>query len=286
MKFIVALCFVVVAVQATEVEWNTLIPRHIIPPEFGDYLPRDKIESRIVGGLPAEPGQFPYQIGLQLQTTAGNYFCGGSILNEEWILTAAHCVDLPGTVVIILGAHNVSTVENTQKRIVAEEIIIHKNWDSSLIRNDIAVVRLSEKIEFNDRIQPVRLPKKSKVSSTFASATGTVSGWGLDSDSSNSISPVLRWVQNNIMTNFLCNIYYIGVVQSSNICLSGSGGRSTCSGDSGGPLVITDTDGEVTQVGIVSFGIALGCEIGWPGVFTRVTSYLDWIENNTGIHLQ
>lgn len=83
------------------------------------------------------------------------------------------------------------------------------------------------------------------------------------------------------MKNSGCSPWYGGILTSNVICIKTTGGTSTCNGDSGGPLVLAD--GSNTLIGATSFGIVFGCEIGWPGVFTRITSYLDWIENNTGV---
>jgi len=92
---------------------------------------------------------------------------------------------------------------------------------------------------------------------------------------------VLQYAVVPIMNNSGCSPWYFGLVASTNICIKTTGGISTCNGDSGGPLI--HNDGSNTLIGLTSFGIALGCERGWPGVFTRVTSYLDWIEAKTGV---
>ena len=86
------------------------------------------------------------------------------------------------------------------------------------------------------------------------------------------------------MTNRGCSTWFLGSVKSTNICIKTTGGFSTCNGDSGGPLVLANE--ERTLIGITSYGIALGCEVGWPGVFTRVTSYLDWIKEKSGVYRQ
>ncbi|XP_046734115.1 brachyurin-like [Diprion similis] len=294
MRIFIALCLVAAAAhcQVTNVDWNTVSPIEVFPSNYNldrlaktlEYAERAN-PSRIVGGQEATPGQFPYQIGLLSTNAAGSTgFCGGSILNEEWILTAAHCVDSAQSVEIIIGAHNINEPEEGQLRVAARKIVVHENWDVMTIRNDLAVIQLAFPIEFSDRVQPIRLPRRSQVGQTFAGQTGTVSGWGRDSDSSNSVSPVLRWTQNPITTNLACSIYYFFQINSAQICLSGEGGRSSCNGDSGGPLVVIEEDGIATQVGAVSFGIALGCSVGWPGVYVRLTDYLDWIADNTDGH--
>jgi len=278
-----ALCFVAAVAQAYNVDWENLKSMDITPPQY-QHLFQEVSSGRIVGGQEATPGQFPYQVGLFINVTGGQAFCGGSILSEEWILTAAHCVDATKYAVVVIGGHNVRVPDAEQIRVEATEFIVHEKWDATAITDDVALIRLSRPIEFNDRVQPTRLPAREHSEKNFAGETGTASGWGLPSDSATSISPVLRWVQNRITTHSGCSQWYFGIVQSAmHICMSGSGGRSICSGDSGGPMVVTDRDGQPTQVGIVSFGIALGCEFGFPGVFSRVTSYVDWISEKTGI---
>merc|ERR1712243_391290 len=95
---------------------------------------------------------------------------------------------------------------------------------------------------------------------------------GKPSDASDGISPVLRDATVDTIT-----------IDKRNICISGNGGTSTCNGDSGGPLEYLYEDGKYRQIGITSFGSGFGCEIGMPAAFTRVTSFLEWIETHTGI---
>lgn len=97
-----------------------------------------------------------------------------------------------------------------------------------------------------------------------------------------SVSEVLRFVRADIITNTQCNKDYQGFVKSSNICANGAGGKSSCNGDSGGPLTVND-NGTTKQVGIVSFGRVEGCERGFAHVYTRVTSFLDWIQQNSDV---
>lgn len=152
----------------------------------------------------------------------------------------------------------------------------HEAWDPSLIRNDIGVVHLPEPVELNAFIRPVILPTAAEGGFTFAGESGVVSGWGRFSDAENVASDVLRFVYDDIMTNLACSIRFPGVVQDSNICVSGLNGRGACSGDSGGPLTV-QRGGDSLQVGVVSFGLALGCELAWPSVFARVTFFTSWI---------
>uniref|UniRef100_A0A182RTW8 Peptidase S1 domain-containing protein n=1 Tax=Anopheles funestus TaxID=62324 RepID=A0A182RTW8_ANOFN len=248
-------------------------------------------QRRIVNGQEANPGQFPYQVALLGQFEGGIGLCGASIITQNYILTAAHCVysstnaDNPiagGTA--ILGAQNRMVEEPSQQRIsfTSSGIIGHPGYELMNIRNDIAVVRLDEPIVYTERIQPIRLPARSDTR-TFAGLIGTVSGFGVYSVAAPALSDVLNYVFNPIITNADCLAQWNGVeelIQAQNICQSGDGGRSACNSDSGGPLTVQD-NAESLLVGVVSFGSSGGCDDGIPTVFARVSYYLGWIEDNS-----
>uniref|UniRef100_A0A336LZ85 CSON008724 protein n=1 Tax=Culicoides sonorensis TaxID=179676 RepID=A0A336LZ85_CULSO len=254
---------------------------------FFNTLAKIPSEGRIVGGLEATPGQFPFQAALFIEAAGGTFFCGGSILNNDYILTAAHCVDEAISVEVILGAQNIRENEPSQKiyQVPKANIKFHEQWSSSNIRNDIAVLKVGTPIAYNDRIRPTVLPRRKDRDNSFAQEACITSGWGKDRDSATGISPVLRWVETEIITNSACASYFPGIIQSSNICASGRGGKSSCNGDSGGPLTVED-QGQTKQVGIVSFGISLGCSVGFPHAYTRITEYLGWLEANTNIVIE
>ncbi|GJQ66610.1 hypothetical protein Trydic_g4582 [Trypoxylus dichotomus] len=262
-----------------DVNFSTVRPRHIRLPAPLDV--EEPMFERIVGGQEAERNSIPYQAGLIIQTDRGTFFCGGTLISTLYVLTAAHCLDRAEATQVRLGAHRIEENEPTQVRINASRWRQHERWNRDLLTNDIAVIELSQEVITNDNIQIVNLPRRSQASNSFAGRQGRVSGWGMDSDFAESISPVLRQVVVGIIGNFICNIQYLGSIRRTNICTSGLGGRGSCSGDSGGPLIANNT-----QVGIVSFGIGLGCQFGWPSAFTRVTSYLNWIERNTNVNIR
>ncbi|XP_049540826.1 brachyurin-like [Anopheles darlingi] len=285
--------FAVASAEWIDIDWSKVRPIE----EFDHYwarLPaemqvyRNAVAShRIVGGQEATPGQFPYQIALLSEFGAGTGLCGGSVLTNNYILTAAHCVISGASTLAtggtaIIGAHNRNIQEATQQRIrfSTAGIRAHPQYNPTNIRNDIAVVRLNSPITFNARVQPARLPARSDTRQ-FGGFTGTVSGFGRTSDASTAVSPVVRFVTNPVMTNADCIARWnTALIQAQNVCLNGANGRSSCNGDSGGPLTVQD-GGASLQIGIVSFGSAGGCAIGMPSVYARVSHFLGWIEANS-----
>ncbi|GJQ65887.1 hypothetical protein Trydic_g4990 [Trypoxylus dichotomus] len=142
-----------------------------------------------------------------------------------------------------------------------------------------SLVKLPQSIDFTDAIQKISLPTFSKIGDSFEGIYANFTGWGKTNDESYLSSTLLR-AYTEIIGNRLCNIYFFGNIKDSHICTNGYRGQTPCNGDSGGPLVI---DG--VQVGIASFGLGLGCNHLWPGAFTRVTSYLDWIQQNSDVEI-
>jgi len=251
---------------------------------FADECGVPGAEMFIVGGNEATPHKYPWMASLFFtQGSSGTYFCGGTLISDEWVMTAAHCVDGATSMKVFLGAHNVREEEEVGRlEFEAAEYFAHPNWISALIRNDIGLIRLPQKVEFNEFIRPICLPSYSDVDDNFAGLDAPASGWGKPTDSADSISPVLREVTTKTITNLAC-VFELFQISKNNICISGAGGKSTCNGDSGGPLHKVMEDGRMKQIGITSFGLAFGCELGLHAAFTRTTSYLEFVETNTGI---
>ncbi|XP_056633937.1 brachyurin-like [Diorhabda sublineata] len=265
------LAVIFVLVKA-EVDWNKVFPNELNV-ESEIPVKKEKTHSKIVGGIESVPHSRPYQVALIVPVPGGTSFCGGSLISNKTILTAAHCVDsLTGGVDVILGAHNVRKKEKTQLRLLASNIILHPDWNRNRLKNDIALINLPSEIEFTDYIKPIKIASEDL---DYGKEKALVSGWGRPFDGARGISSVLREVDVPVITNSWCNLKYLGVVGDGQVCVSGSDGKSTCNGDSGGPLTFNGV-----QIGIVSFGVRLGCEVGWPAVFTRVSSYVKWINEN------
>lgn len=177
---------------------------------------------------------------------------------------------------VLLGAHDITTTEDTQVRVTATKITVHDDWNESTITDDICLIELDEPVELTEAIKVVKLPSRSDASELYENQPCKVSGWGLTDGFGNSVSPVLNYAESTILSNKQCRQYF-NILVDSEICMSGDDEKSACNGDSGGPLTV-----EGVQVGIVSYGI-MWCLPGYPSAFTRVTSYLDWIQNNTNI---
>ncbi|XP_017012400.2 brachyurin-like [Drosophila takahashii] len=285
MKFACITIVVLAAILGAQaVDWQSVKNLNIeipMPTSHGETLP----SGRITGGEIADFTQFPFQVGLLLYVAGGAAWCGGTLISNRWVLTAAHCTEsLTSGVDVYLGAWDRTDSKEEGQQIVFVEkknVIVHKDYNATLISDDISLIKLPVPIDFNDYIQPAKLPVKGETYSTYEDETALASGWGKISDSATAVTDKLQFIEVPIMANTPCNRWFLGLVADTNICIKTTGGTSTCNGDSGGPLVLAD--GSNTLIGATSFGISLGCEVGWPGVFTRITSYLDWIEENSGV---
>ncbi|XP_017843769.2 brachyurin [Drosophila busckii] len=285
MKFAIATVLIVATiVGAHAVDWSS-VKNLNIEPKVPMIRRHDAPNGRITKGETAGRNQFPYQVGLMLYVNGGAAWCGGTLISDRWIVTAAHCTDALTTGVdVYLGAWDRTNKKEEGQQIVFVEtknVIVHEEWKPDTITNDISLIKLPVPIEFNKNIQPAKLPVKSEKYNTYAGETAIASGWGKTSDAATGATDILQFINTPIMNNSGCSPWYVGLVHGTNICIKTTGGVSTCNGDSGGPLVLAD--GSNTLIGATSFGISFGCESGWPGVFTRITSYLDWIEKHSGV---
>ncbi|XP_057365164.1 brachyurin-like isoform X2 [Daphnia carinata] len=237
--------------------------------------------TKIVGGVETAPHEFPWQVFLVLHKTNDESFaCGGSLISDRWILTAAHCLINTNLIHITLGAHDLEDEgEVHQERYTSREYLIHPDWDSETLHADIALVRLPATISFSKYIQPVCLDSPSDPAVDYVNDTVLLTGWGLTSDESGGVSSVLRKTMVKVITNEKCLEQYDSVITDEMICTSGEDHQGSCHGDSGGPMNFRQADGTWKQIGIVSFGSNQGCESGYANGFTRVSSFSSWIKN-------
>ncbi|XP_010634783.1 transmembrane protease serine 3 isoform X1 [Fukomys damarensis] len=234
---------------------------------------RTGYSPRIVGGNASAPAQWPWQVSLQFQ---GHHLCGGSVITPRWIVTAAHCVYdlyLPKSWTIQAGL--VSLLDSPAPSHLVEKIIYHSKYKPKRLGNDIALMKLAGPLTFDEMTQPICLPNSEE---NFPDGKMCwTSGWGATEDGGDA-SPVLNHAAVPLLSNKICNHrdVYGGIISPSMLCAGYlKGGVDSCQGDSGGPLVCQESR-LWKLVGTTSFGI--GCaDVNKPGVYTRVTSFLDWI---------
>lgn len=243
---------------------------------YSEALPRNlKLwPTRIVGGENAQRGELPFQISLRY---GGRHICGGSILSERIIVTAAHCSDGPvSSFSIVAGDLDNGVDEGSEQTIAVEDVRIHENYDDWEISNDIALMVLREPLQLNEYVQPIALPEAGHL----ATGDSVVSGWGSIREGGSS-PRILQKVTVPIITDQECrNAYGDSEVHDSMICAGiPQGGKDSCQGDSGGPMTASDT-GDRYLAGIVSWGY--GCaRPGYPGVYTEVSAFVDWVQQHS-----
>ena len=207
-----------------------------------------RINPMIVGGTEVDPAcpdcKYPFMVSLQ---SSWGHFCGGSLVREDWVITAAHCVEGtgPGSFVAKLGLHNINGTEGSITRSI-DEIIIHPYWSYWQLNNDYALLHLSEPIT---EFEPLQLIKDDTHDNEPYWAD--VMGWGAIYSGGPASYDLLEV---HIPIDDSCGNYSAGEITDNHMCAGDDdGGENTCQGDSGGPLIITNENGEYEQVGIVSW---------------------------------
>uniref|UniRef100_A0AAY4ANM8 trypsin n=1 Tax=Denticeps clupeoides TaxID=299321 RepID=A0AAY4ANM8_9TELE len=226
---------------------------------FGTVAQED---DKIVGGYECKPYSQPWQASLNV----GYHFCGGSLVNKDWVVSAAHCYQ--SRIEVRLGEHNIGYSEGNEQFISSEKVIRHPNYDSWNIDNDIMLIKLSRSATLNQYVQPVALPTSCPPAGTMC----RVSGWG-NTMSSTADSDKLQCLEIPIISDRDCNNSYPGMITNSMFCAGYlEGGKDSCQGDSGGPVVC---NGQLQ--GVVSWGY--GCaEKDHPGVYAKVCIFQTWLE--------
>lgn len=238
--------------------------------------------TRIVNGDDARPGQFPYQVSLQAYS--GNqfgHFCGGSIIASQWVMTAAHCckasfIKRPSSIKIVAGGISLRRNEGVEQERFASLVLPHERYGQNAEeQNDICLLKVRQPFLFNRQVDRIMLPNKFEYYPPGKMLM--VSGWGKLNSESEYLPDTLQKVRVPVVSDSECRREYrrVATVTKSMLCAGyHRGGRDSCEGDSGGPLVDEST-GKV--VGIVSFGLGCGRPM-YPGIYTQVSFYIDWIE--------
>ncbi|XP_054747372.1 serine protease snake [Anastrepha obliqua] len=275
-------------------------PRRLCERKYSQYIQRifnndedttaDANDSEFDGRILASPGEYPHMtaLGFQREDNSYDYKCGGSLISENFVITAAHCTNVTGEVPTVarIGDLNLLVDEkNLAPQIFRiRNIYTHPQYDGTTYYNDIALLQLNASIEFTEFVRPIRLWTRTDL----PIATAFAMGYGATSFAH---APTQRLTDFNmtLIANDECNEQLPqldevprGIIQSQMCAEDLVMHRDTCQGDSGGPLQYNIRGRRRTErihyhlIGITSFGLL--CRSPNPGVYTRIFSFLDWIE--------
>ncbi|XP_075145431.1 chymotrypsin-2-like [Haematobia irritans] len=231
-------------------------------------------QSRVVNGTDADILEYPFIVSMRGPT--GTHSCGASIVAPRWILTASHCVS--GRTADQLSIQYASThISPASENVVqVKRIVMHEDYrPSDSYANDIALLELKGSLIYNYKtIAPVTLPDRYfEIDQVPEGAPGILAGWGVNS-TFGSLQNHLQSVNLKIYSDEECQLRHKNATTADHLCGGvDEGGKGQCSGDSGGPLVYNGS----VQLGIVSWSIKPCTVAPFPGVYTKVSHYVDWI---------
>ena len=257
-----------VAMAADNVELNRLRKADVEAVEAaGLVMPRMAGNEKIVGGVEAVKGEFPFIVSLQ--GSYGGHFCGGSLIKKDWVLTAAHCVPA-GIKTVVAGLYDQSQLQGVEK-LAVDKVIPHPDYNKKPQDWDYALVHL----KVASKYAPIAL-NKSVISGKVDLVTA---GWGY-TEENGQIPNVLRKVTVPLVPAEVCSAAYPGSITDQMLCAGlDEGGKDSCQGDSGGPLLI-GSGASMKLAGVVSWGE--GCARPKKyGVYSKVSSAIAWIESVT-----
>lgn len=248
-----------------------------VTPVTAETISERSLMTRIIGGEAATAEAWPWMVAL-LSNSGGSVnqrqFCGGTLISTEMVMTAAHCVeDLVATdLSVFYGTHDLSDSSGTEIQVA--EITLHEQYDPYTAENDIALLKLVSPLS---SVSPLGLATDAMLLEMPERALFTTVGWGTTSTSVLNTVDQLQQVELPPVTQAMCNLAYPGEVSDKMICAGFlQGGKDSCQGDSGGPLLMY-SKGEWYQTGIVSWGKGCAEPLAY-GVYTRIPSYLSWID--------
>ncbi|XP_068393602.1 chymotrypsin-like elastase family member 2A [Eschrichtius robustus] len=249
------------------------------------YLPN---LPSVVGGEDVRANSCPWQVSLQYSSNGQwRHTCGGSLIDQNWVLTAAHYISSSRTYRVVLCRHCLATHEPGSLVVKVSKLVVQEEWNSNQLSkgNDIALLRLVNPIALTDKIQLGCLPPAGAILPN--NCICYVTGWGR-LQSNGALPDVLQQGELLAVDSATCSQpgWWGSTVKTSMICAGGDGVISSCNnsgllrGDSGGPLNCQAANGQWQVHGVVSFGSSLSCNYYHkPSVFTRFSNYIDWINS-------
>ncbi|GFQ82820.1 chymotrypsinogen A [Trichonephila clavata] len=233
--------------------------------------------TRVVGGTNADRKAWPWMVALF--NNKNKFFCGGSLINNRYVLTAAHCTFGPdkSQIVARLGEYDFNDPREPHDDYRVIEVKRHGQYNRLTLRNDIALLKLEKPVVFNEFIKTICFPEAEK---NYMGDVATLAGWGHMDGGSSSTSDVLQEANFPIISNIQCSRTHGVSVPSSLICAATpTQDKGACNGDSGGPLMLLDENERWKVIGIVSWG-RRGCNPKFPTVYSRTTHYMEWIRKH------
>ncbi|XP_051508140.1 complement factor D-like [Myxocyprinus asiaticus] len=237
---------------------------------FAAFLPGECI----TGGKEAEAHSRPYMASLQWN---GKHECGGFLISNQWVMSAAHCFQdgRASGVQAVLGAHSLSTAEDTKQTIDVSAVYNHPDFSLSNYDNDIALLKLETPITESYAAKPLKFQREGGVDPEKGAAVDTA-GWG----SLNNLGgrpDKLQELSITVLERMLCGrADYYGWKFTKNMLCAAEKRKDTCDGDSGGPLLYKGI-----AVGITSNGGKKCGSSRKPGLYTIISYYTQWIDRTT-----
>ncbi|XP_051997766.1 granzyme B-like [Xyrauchen texanus] len=233
------------------------------------------MESGITGGKEAKLHSRPYMASLQ---NNGHHTCGGMLIKRDYVLTSAHCLnEFTVDLVVVLGAHNISTQENSQQKINVRKYIRHPLFEQNNYSHDIMLLKLKTKAKINKFVKVMPLPKKN--GKTLANMKCSIAGWGIKNPKDDRASSVLREVTLKLQENSQCKKKWQEYFNSDRMICSVSDGKDAfCQGDSGSPLICN-----TKPQAIATFTFDGDCtNKKYPEVYVKIGYFLPWIKKMIG----
>ncbi|RWS00291.1 trypsin-1-like protein, partial [Dinothrombium tinctorium] len=241
--------------------------------------------TKIVGGRQVEDAEFPWQVSLQkpqgdfiFLKPGYKHFCGAMVINQRWIMTAAHCTNGQNVKKLraVIGTNNIKSPGPNAIFMSFDRVQQHPDYNEYTIENDISLLHTTKNIPLYPQTKSINAICLPKPHERF-NGTVTVSGWGALFESGTSPNELMSVDLKMIGNDYCEEVYGTGFKPPKMMCAGYiEGGKDSCQGDSGGPLIKQLND-RFFLAGVVSFG--RGCaRPGFPGIYTQVSEYIDWID--------
>lgn len=242
-----------------------------------------ELQPRIFRGKDSLRGQFPYYVLLEeVVADVNKSLCGASLIDERWVLTAAHCIYNRNRLYLHFGSLSIKNESENGRVMMAadrENFIIHPSYNQHSLLDDIGLIKLPKPVQLSSYIRPIGFDRKYDLDDIF---NVTVVGDGYQSN----IGPdplILQYAYLETIRLADCKEKFPHVKNRLSVrCAHGLNSESACIGDSGGPVITTKTG---KLLGVLSFMSSQGCEHGLPLGFSNLASYQKWIEFKTGLKL-